>query len=278
MMKKTFTRLIRSLAKFRLPIHQPVLNLVLLLLTIGSTWLTWGMYYSLSLITILFCHEMGHYMSCRRHKVSSSLPFFLPFPFANPFGTLGAVIQLRSVLPNRNALFDLGAAGPIGGFIPAIAVIIVGYHFHPFLSDGNIDIGFLPSSPLFFHLLSFFTNCLKVSNFMIASNPVLYAGWVGLFVTSLNLLPIGQLDGGHIFYSLFGRNSLKWMKVFILFLGILSTFYIGWILLFLLLLIFGKRHPPPLDDRTPLDRKRKLIALFLFVVFILTFSPIPFNF
>ncbi|MBN1559236.1 site-2 protease family protein [candidate division KSB1 bacterium] len=262
-----------------LPVDKPWINVLLFFLTIASTWITVGMWYSIAVITILLAHEMGHYLMCRRYKIAATLPFFIPFPYINPFGTMGAMIQMRGPIPNKKALFDVGAAGPLAGFIVTIPVIYFGVSLSDItptsdLSEGmNIVLG----ESLIYKLIS----CLAIGPVAkendVLLHPMAYAGWVGLFVTSLNLLPVGQLDGGHIFYSLFGRRGFRYMPLFIVALAGLTAIYSGWALLFVLLLL-GRKHPPPLDDVTPLDRKRKFLAVIMFIIFVTCFTPIPFKF
>lgn len=263
-----------------LPADKPLINLVLFLLTILSTWITVGPWYSFGVIAILLSHEMGHYLMCRRYHIPATLPFFIPLPLYSPFGTMGAMIQMRGYIPHRKALFDVGAAGPIAGLLVSIPVLYFGIllsdivpaeHINPELS---ISLG----EPLLFKLMSLLVLGNIPDTFDVQLHGLAYAGWVGLFVTSLNLLPIGQLDGGHIFYSLFGQRGFKFMPIFIVALGGLTIIYFGWALLFLLLLWFGRKHPPPMDDYTPLDNKRRILAYLMFVVFLLTFTPKPFIF
>lgn len=271
--RKLFRPRMRSL-----PSDKPWINLTLFLLTVVSTWMTWGGWYSIAVISILLAHEMGHYAMCRRYGIPATLPFFIPFPYANPFGTLGAMIQLHGHFPNRRALLDLGAAGPLAGLAVSFLVIVLGFVFNPVLSKSAVSPGFVPWPPLLLQAISYGVSGVGVTGAEVMQNPLLWAGWVGLFVTSLNLIPIGQLDGGHIFYSVFGRRGIRWMMGFIILLGTLAILYHGWLLLFVLLLLFGRRHPPPLDDFTPLDRRRQWIAFLLAVIFLATFSPVPFNF
>ncbi len=266
--------------RFRpLPADKPWINLILFALTILSTYLTWGIWYSVAVISILLAHEMGHYLMCRRYRIPATLPFFIPFPYINPFGTMGAMIQIRGLIPNKRALFDIGAAGPLAGLVVTIPVIYLGAlksQVVPVkeISDFSITLG----ESLLFKAISSLAHISVPEGHDVMLHPLAYAGWVGLFVTALNLLPIGQLDGGHIFYSVFGRRGFKFMYVFLIGLGILSIFYVGWVLLFVLLLILGRHHPPPVDDFTPLDRKRKILAYIIFIIFLTSFTPFPFQF
>jgi len=212
----------------------------------------------------------------RRHRVRASLPYFIPFPLP-PFGTLGAVIRMRSPMTTRKALLDIGAAGPFAGLVVAIPVTIVGLVHSGVVeraTSGGVPLG----SSLLFHLLIRLVKGSIPGGQEVVLHPLAYAGWVGLFVTALNLLPIGQLDGGHILYSLIGERSLKAFKLTLGVFGLVCiVFYRGWFLLILLLLLFGLRHPPPLDPVTPLSRGRVVIGLFAFVVFFLCFTPVPFH-
>ncbi|MDZ7371469.1 MAG: site-2 protease family protein [candidate division KSB1 bacterium] len=263
--------------RLALPADKPLINLVLFLLTLASTWSMWGGRYSLAVTAILGAHEMGHYIACRRHGMRSTLPFFIPFPFFNPFGTLGAVIQIRTPFFDRRSLFDVGAAGPFAGLIVTAFVLMLGFTlpFEPKMK--TLSASFKPEPQLLMQGFSLLMRGSTVSGAQIIANPLLYAGWVGLFVTSLNLLPIGQLDGGHILYSVFGPKTRLMMIFFIVLLGILTFFNMGWALLFLILLIFGRHHPPPIDNYTPLDRRRRRLAITAAVIFALTFTPFPFT-
>ena len=271
-------RRLRRPRRGMLPSNKPWLNLMLLLLTIASTWLTWGPWYSPAIIAVLSAHEMGHYVTARRYGMAATLPFFIPFPYANPFGTLGAMIQLHSPFRDRRALFDVGAAGPLAGLVVTLAVILAGVLLDPSAARESAATAFLPHPQPLMLLLVYLVTGRWISGSEIILNPLLYAGWVGLFVTSLNLMPVGQLDGGHIFYAVFGRRGLKWMTGVIGLIGLLALFYHGWLLLFVLLLLFGRRHPSPLDEYTPLNRGRRRLAAVIMVIFLLTFTPFPFTF
>jgi len=268
-------------------------NLLLLLLTIpsivffGGAW-NWSSYsgepilsaasigygslfFSLPLLTILGSHEMGHYLVAKRYKVQASLPFFLPS--LPPLGTLGAFISLRDPIPNRRALLDIGVSGPLVGFAIAIPVTLAGLA----LSTASPSLppsvaGEQIQASLLFNFLSLFFP-LPDSFVM---HPLAFAGWVGLFVTAINLLPAGQLDGGHVARALFGRNQfyLSWAAILLLFT--MSYFYIGWIFFAFLILMLGARHPPPLNDLTRLDPLRKLVGIGAVAILLLTFVPVPF--
>ncbi|NOY57953.1 MAG: site-2 protease family protein [Calditrichaeota bacterium] len=216
---------------------------------------------------------------CRKYRVPATLPFFIPFPKLNPFGTMGAVIQMRGPIPNKRALFDIAAAGPLASFFLSIPAIYFGMrmsHVVPIQSSygGMLELG----DSLLFKGISFLAVGHLADDVTLVLHPLSYAGWVGLFVTALNLLPIGQLDGGHVIYSIFGRDAQKVSYIFLVALGVLTIIYPGWGLLFVLLLFFGRRHPAPIDDYTPLDRKRRLLGIFILLIFITCFTPIPFKF
>lgn len=257
-------------------------NILLFLLTllstyyVGSAFLGGGLSYCLPLMTILLAHELGHWLMSRRHRVRASLPYFIPFPLP-PFGTLGAVIRMRSPMTTRKALLDIGAAGPFAGLVFALPAAVVGLLHSPVVERTATE-GIPLGSSLLFHILINLVKGPIPEGQEVVLHPLAYAGWVGLFVTALNLLPIGQLDGGHILYSLIGQKSLKAFKLALGAFGLVCVvFYRGWILLIFLLLIFGLRHPPPLDPVTPLGRGRRAVGLLAFVIFFLCFTPVPFQ-
>lgn len=251
---------------------------LLFLLTVGSTYLTGGPWYAFPVIVILFSHEMGHYLMCRKYHVPATFPFFIPFPFLNPFGTLGAVIRIRGIIPSRKALFDIGVAGPLAGLIFTLPALYFGISMSNIVPvTENASATFYLGESLLFKGISALLLGPVPEGFNVELHPLAYAGWVGLFVTSLNLLPIGQLDGGHVYYSFFGPQGRPGSLIFLAALGVAVINYPGWGLLFLILLIWGRKHPPPADDATPLDNKRRLLAGILFIIFILSFIPEPFK-
>jgi membrane-associated protease RseP (regulator of RpoE activity) len=254
------------------------LNILLFALTVLSTYLIGGGWYALSLISILLAHEMGHFLMSRRHGVPATLPYFLPVPLP-PFGTFGAVIKMKGRMRSRKALFDIGMAGPLMGLLVTIPAIVIGLLLSEPIplartQDNLIHLG---DSLLFVLVQKAILGDLP-EGYDIVLHSVAYAGWVGLFVTALNLLPVGQLDGGHIAYALFGRKSkIIFGLTIMLWMGISLFFYVGWTLMIILVLLFGFRHPPPLDDVTPLDLKRKILGGVVFSLFILSFTPVPFT-
>src|SRR5438876_10604125 len=230
------------------------------------------LFFSLPLLTILGCHEMGHYVVAKRYKVQASLPFFLPS--LPPLGTFGAFISMRDPIPNRQALLDIGVSGPLVGFAIAIPVTLAGLALStgaPGVSAGVAGEAIRPS--ILFSFLSLFFPLPQNS-----MHPLAFAGWVGLFVTAINLLPAGQLDGGHVARALLGNRQVyvSWAAVLILF-GLSITFsYPGWFLFGFLIFVLGIRHPPPLNDITRLDVTRKLIGIGAVAILVLTFVPQPF--
>lgn len=246
--------------------------------------LAYGLKFSVSLLTILTAHEAGHYVACRLYGVDATLPYFIPTPpLLGPAGTLGAFIKILSPLPSRRATFDIGVAGPIAGFLTLIPVAIFGFltmrHAPPAVAT-DLDGGIYFSDPLLLKALAYLFN-FDLSR-AIAPNPFYAAAWIGLLVTSLNLIPSGQLDGGHAVYAIFGERIHRWTgKIAFVVMATISA--LGWFwynspsgLLFAILLAVMMRikHPPPFDD-APLDFKRKIIALFVLLMFALCFVPFP---
>jgi membrane-associated protease RseP (regulator of RpoE activity) len=253
------------------------IHIVLFILTVASTWFVGGPAYSFAIILILLGHEMGHYLVSRRYGINATLPFFLPLPLP-PFGTFGAVIRMESTVSSRKALFDTGIAGPLTSLLLSIPAIIIGLKLSKVVPVSHIKEGVLRlADPLLFSFIQRLVLGEISENYEIYLHPIGFAGWVGLFVTSLNLLPIGQLDGGHIAYGLFGRGSRAIFLIAIAVMAFITVFYNpGWFLLLILIILFGFRHPPPIDDITPLDWKRKLLGGFVFLTFLLSFTPAPF--
>ncbi len=272
-------------------------NLAMLLITVvttvffGGAW-NWSTYvnepllsldailngtvfFSIPLLAILGFHEMGHYVVAKRYKMQASLPFFLPS--VPPLGTFGAFISMRDPLPSRRALLDVGASGPLVGFAIAIPVTIAGLFLtaanpQPLLPvSGQFEI---INSSLFYGFLRLFFP-LPANT---ALHPLAFAGWVGLFVTAINLLPAGQLDGGHIARALLGdrQGLVSWAAVGLLVL--LSVLYTGWLIFAFLILIIGVRHPPPLNDLSRLDAGRTAVGILAVAILLSTFVVQPFEF
>lgn len=242
---------------------------------LAEFWRGWP--YALALILILGAHELGHYFAARRHGVPVTLPYFIPMPFGF-FGTLGAFIQLRAPMRNRKVLLDIGAAGPLAGMIFAVPILLIG------LATASVralptDMAYLleGNSLLYsFAKVITFGRFLPDGNVDVFMNQLAQAGWTGLFVTGLNLIPVGQLDGGHVVFTLFGnRARLLYFPAILAMLGLAVVVSDAWFLWALLLLLFGRAYAMPLDMITPLDRRRRFIAVVALVVFVLVFVPNP---
>ncbi len=253
-----------------------LLHVLLFVLTIVSTMYIGGPLYSLAIMVILLCHEMGHYIMTKRYGVSATLPYFIPFPYSY-FGTLGAVMKMKGPIWNRKALFDIGAAGPLCGFAVALPFIIAGVKMSVIRTGAHHPAFQQLGEPLLFKLVAVLIFGRLDDNVELVLHPFGYAGWVGLLVTGLNLLPIGQLDGGHVVYAIWGEKSRIIFRIFIALLVLLAIFYNpGWLLFALLLLIFGRHHPAPYDTTIDLGTARKIMAWVVLAVFVLSFIPAPF--
>jgi hypothetical protein len=243
-------------------------------------WEGWP--FALSLLSILLAHELGHYFTSRRYRVPASLPYFIPLPIpdflGNVLGTMGAVIVMKGRIGNRRAMLDIGAAGPLIGLLVAIPVLVLGL----FLSEVQplpLNQAYsMEGNSLLYLLIKFaiFRQWLPSGGVDVFIHPVAFAGWAGLLVTSLNLIPAGQLDGGHVLYSLLGERARRLTWPIILALGVLGVVaWPGWFLWAGLVFLFGQRHPGPLDSITQLDTRRKVVAVVVLAVFLFTFTPIP---
>jgi len=250
---------------------------------LGPTDVLYGaLYFALPVLAILGLHESAHYLVARRRHLDASLPYFLPVPPPLIFGTFGAFISIREPFPDRKALFDVGAAGPIAGFLASIPISIAGLYLSvhaPVLPAsycgpsvlGQNYTNLLVGPSLFWAVLGQFLP--RVTSL----HPLALAGWVGVLVTAINLLPAGSLDGGHIFRALLGdraRYVSYAAAVFLFGIGFAFGYY-GWILFGILVLFLGLRHPPPLNDLTPLDRKRVVVGALIALVLVSGFSLVP---
>jgi len=308
--------------------HSPLINLILFVITFittifaGLEWTTGtpgpydisalanGLPYSLSILFILSVHEFGHYFAARYHKVDATLPYFIPFPpimgFLN-FGTMGAVIKTRSTVMDNKAMFDIGVAGPIAGFFASVIILIYGFthlpgvdyllaihpdYFQPEYAENILSLQFGDTLLMTF-LRDTFTNSNQFVPPMteIYHYPYLCAGWFGLFVTSMNMILVGQLDGGHISYSMFGKikhEAIASISMIILIvlgvLGTLETFlelnigigWTGWLFWSFILYFVIKVKHPPVTNFSPLDFKRMALGHFSFFILVVSFSPAPF--
>jgi membrane-associated protease RseP (regulator of RpoE activity) len=286
-----------------------------------------GLPYSISLLFILATHEFGHYFAARRHDVKTTLPFFIPWPpfITLNFGTLGAVIRTKSLVPSKKALFDIGAAGPIAGFVACLIVLTFGFltlpgpeyilKIHP---DYDFSTNSIPGSPnvslafgdnlvlIFFRMVFQQNHTFIPPMSEIYHYPYLCVGWFGLFVTAMNLIPIGQLDGGHIIYTMFGQNHKRIARgafVALLVLGLPSVLdsvlrglaesyyrepfeqfiplaqysWGGWLFWAAVLFVVIKLYHPPVPDDTPLDKRRMQWGWISLVIFVLCFTFVPFQ-
>ena len=239
-----------------------------------------GLWYSSSILAILGCHELGHYYACRYYHVDASRPYFLPMPVLLT-GTLGAFIRIRTPIPGKRALFDIGVAGPIAGFIVAIPLLLVGMHLSTVVRVPETFRGqvFELGEPLLFKAAAWMTFGSIADGYSVNMHPMAFAAWFGMLATALNLFPIGQLDGGHVAYAVFGRRST--IVTFATVIGLVgltfvSTSWLVWtVLTVVMLLTFGPRHPRTLDEDIPLDSGRLLLAAFALLMFILCFTPAP---
>ena len=233
-----------------------------------------GYPYAASILLILGAHELGHYFMTRRHRAAASFPYFLPFPLP-PFGTFGAAIRLREPIRNRKMLFDVGASGPIAGLMFTIPILLIGLAtsdvrpIQPGLVEGN-SLLYAASKILVFGRF------LPDGEMDVYVNQLAWAGWTGLLVTGLNLIPVGQLDGGHILYALFGpRAKRAYVPVVIAMVALIILFPGGMIVFTILIIFLGNIHAVPLDDVTPLDKTRRNLALATLALFVLVFTPVP---
>ena len=253
------------------------LHLLLFVLTIGTTTWAAGPIYSVSVLSILTAHEFGHYFAARYYHVPATLPYFIPFP--SLLGTLGAVIRMSPYIPNRRALFDIAAAGPIAGLVVAFPLSFIGIylseHVPSSVQTGNwISLG----DPLIFRAMQWLIFGSQPHDAELLLHPIAFAGWVGLFVTALNLLPISQLDGGHINFALFGRRSKLVAGIAFLALAIVTAIQgFQYLIMLILLWFMGIGHPPTLNDRLDLGTLRRRIGFGLLIVFVLCFTPAPFR-
>jgi membrane-associated protease RseP (regulator of RpoE activity) len=240
-----------------------------------------GIPFAVSILSILAAHEMGHYFMSRRHRLNVSLPYFLPgLPFPPPLpGTFGALIRIRSPILDKRALLDVGCSGPLLGMLVVVPVLVVGLKLSrvetlPLGAGLGVTLG----EPLLFKLVCWLTLGPLGPEDHVFIHPVAFAGWLGLLITALNLLPVGQLDGGHVIYALFPRWH---RRISITCLGVLVVFGVltwpGWLLWAVLLTLLGTRHPPPYCEWIPLDRRRRILGVVTILVFVLTFSPMPFS-
>ena len=246
----------------------------------GAALFARGLWYSVTILAILGCHELGHYVACRYYDVDASLPFFLPVPISIT-GTLGAFIRIREPIPQKRMLFDIGIAGPLAGFAVAVPALFIGVAMShvvkvPDNTGGMLELG----EPLQFKLASWMWWGTQPDGYSLNMHPMAFAAWFGLLATALNLFPIGQLDGGHISYAVLGPRStyvtFATIGVAIALSAFFSTSWIVWTgLTIVMLVMFGPRHPRVYDEDVPLDRSRLILAACALLMFIVCFTPAP---
>lgn len=278
-------------AVFRPTTSNAIINLVLFIATVFSTlyvgaqyasqgdgvsiWSGWP--FSLSILAILGAHEMGHYFAARYHRVPVTLPYFLPLPLSF-IGTLGAFIRIKGPVKDKRALLDVGAAGPWAGLVFAVPILLFGLATSP-VSPLPVGSYVAEGNSLLYALMKIavYGRFLPADGLDVHLNQVAWAGWAGLLVTSINLIPLGQLDGGHVAYVLFGDKAklLYWPIMIAMVALVIVTRTPTWIVFIVLLFFLGRTYAEPLDQVTELDPKRKVIAVLTLALFFLLFIPIP---
>ncbi len=256
------------------------INIILFIVTIVTTFFAGyyfigngimdGIAFSVSIMAIIGTHETAHYFAARKYGVKATLPYFIPAPTF--IGTFGAVINVKSPIPNKNALFDLGASGPLAGIIITIPVLFIGIYLSTVVPLKAGTVIFNP--PLLMSIIAYFAAPAVPDGYMLNIHPLAFAGWVGVVVTMLNLMPVAFLDGGHISRSIFSQNIHKIVS----FIGIVITMALGWIpmaVLMAIIMIMSKEHSGALDNVSKLSRNRKILSLVLIVVLILCLAPAP---
>jgi hypothetical protein len=230
--------------------------------------------YAVVLLGILLGHEMGHYLACRYYKIDATLPYFIPAPTF--IGTMGAFIRIRTPITKKHQLFDIGIAGPLTSFVLSLPAIVLGLYLSKAVPSLPEETSILFGDPLILEFVEsiFFKGIPE--GFDIVPHPIAFAGWVGILVTALNLFPVGQLDGGHVVYAIFGKKSRKlapyFLGIFIL-LGIF--FWIGWFVWALLIYFLGLKHPHISDEEKTLSAGRRLLGVLCLLIFALSFTPEP---
>lgn len=250
------------------------LNLLLFVLTTASVYLSGGPRLAIGLVSILFAHEIGHYIACRIYRVDATLPFFIPAPFLSLVGTLGAFIRIRGRIPHRRALFDIGIAGPLAGFVVCLPVLLLGIlESRVVLTD--LDSGIYLGEPLLFQWAVRVLRGPIPDDFTLSLGPLGLAAWFGLLVTALNLLPIGQLDGGHVTYALLRRRAALISRIGSWVCLLLIYFGPNWLVWSILLRILGRQHPPTWNDAASVGRVRIAVGILGLLVFVVCFVPNP---
>lgn len=232
-----------------------------------------GLSFSLPLLAILLAHEMGHYVACRRYGIPATLPYFLPVPAM--LGTAGAFIRIKAPIASKRQLFDVGFSGPAAGFLALLPFL--------FLGIARSEIAAVPAGPgllvpgrcLAIEAATLLLHRPLRAGEVLNLHPFALAAWFGLLATALNLLPLSQLDGGHILYAALGRRQRRLALPIWLALALGGTLWLGWLLWCGIVLVMGLHHPPVVDEWTPLDTKRRALAVVALVLFLLAFMPVP---
>ncbi|KAB2962588.1 MAG: site-2 protease family protein [Thermoanaerobaculia bacterium] len=242
--------------------------------------LSWGLRFSLPTLFILLCHEMGHWLACRRHRLPATPPYFLPAPIG--LGTFGAFIRIRGAIRSRRELLEVGVSGPLAGFAALLPFALLGVVLSepvalPATSDSALSALrlFLPGESLLVKGLSVWWHGPLDAGQMLNPHPFLIAAWVGIFATTLNLLPLAQLDGGHVLYAALGRLQHRLAWPLWIALAALGFLWMGWWLWCAVVLIMGPRHPPLFDERTPLSARDRGLVLAAALLLLLCFMPVP---
>ena len=244
---------------------------------VGSAEFEQGTVYAAALMGILLSHEMGHYLQARRYRVPASLPYFIPMPFG-PLGTMGAVIGMRGNMGNRKSLFDIGISGPLAGLVPTLICCVIGLRWSTVVTQATPNETMIGAPFIFQALENWLLGPIPMGA-VIRYHPLAYAGWVGVFITALNLIPIGQLDGGHVLYALL-RQKAHVVASGLLLAAILVVFLtqqFGWSLMLFLLIFIGPNHPPTGDDNIPLGLGRTVLGWLTLAFVIVGFTLRPFG-
>jgi membrane-associated protease RseP (regulator of RpoE activity) len=236
--------------------------------------ITLSLIYAAVLLGILTGHELGHYLACRFYRISATLPFFIPAPTL--IGTMGAFIKIKSPITKKKQLFDVGVAGPLTSFLLALPALICGLSLSKIVPSLPREEAIVFGEPLLLKIIGGLMFPHLPEGVDIILHPVAFAGWVGILVTAFNLFPLGQLDGGHIIYALFGPRSQSLSRYVLgLFLIMGIFFWLGWLVWALLILILGLKHPRISDEDVPLSTSRRIVGFIVIIVFILSFIPDP---
>jgi len=233
-----------------------------------------SMVYAVVLLTILLCHELGHFLTCRYYRINATLPYFIPAPTL--IGTMGAFIKIKSPITRKRQLFDIGAAGPLAGFVLAVPTLIYGLSLSKIVPsiphEGSIVFG----EPLLLKIIGNIIFKGISEGFDLILHPIAFAGWVGILVTALNLFPVGQLDGGHISYAIFGQRTKRFVPLILVAFIVMGIFFwVGWLVWALLISFLGLKHPRIADEKVPLSSGRKFVGFLILLIFIFSFIPDP---